>query len=290
VPSARAASAFATLWRPGIARSCTRQQQLEALDEILPVVLAAQAELPEIRLAEAPAHGATTRRLRRYRQRVAALNTRAPAAGKDAMLGLVVALQRTVTVEVILADVQHRRHGEAEFAGALELETRQLQHVELPGIIEEIQRRRSQVAADADASPAAAAISPTNAVTVDLALEPVIPITGARAAAMNRSISPHTAHGGVARRGDRRLLGAMPGLTISSPADSSTSGCQSPRSSGTSGISASSGARPGGSARLSTIVNGSPRWCRKRATDRPVTPSPTTTRCAVDAIRVGALI
>jgi hypothetical protein len=76
-------------------------------------------------------------------------------AGKDPVLGLVVARHGAVPVEMIRRNVENRGDGETQLSGALELKARQLKHVELDRVIKEVQRRRAQVASDPDPSPGA---------------------------------------------------------------------------------------------------------------------------------------
>ena len=87
-----------------------------------------------------------------------------------------------VAVQVIGADVEHRGGAAGERVGGLELEARQLEHVELGRqLIEQLERRLAEIAADARtrrrrARPCAA----SSVVTVLLPLVPVMPTTGAR--------------------------------------------------------------------------------------------------------------
>ena len=63
-----------------------------------------------------------------------------------------------------------------------------------------------------------AAICPTNTVTVDFALEPVMPATGTCASRMNRSISPSTVTPASRASRTTGISRASPGLTINSDA------------------------------------------------------------------------
>ena len=66
------------------------------------------------------------------------------------MFGPMVALQAAVAIQMIRRQVEHAGHRQAQFAGALKLKTRQLQHIQLDPIVQHIQRRRTQVAAHGD--------------------------------------------------------------------------------------------------------------------------------------------
>ncbi len=82
---------------------------------------------------------------------VVAVDHRGLGMGVDARLGRGVALDRAVAVEMIGRDVEDGRRRQLQRLGGLELEAGQLQHVELGLRVEQVQRRRAEVAADAGA-------------------------------------------------------------------------------------------------------------------------------------------
>ena len=110
-------------------------------------------------------------------QRVVGIDHGGLAAVEDARLGGRVVGERVVAVQVIGRDVEHRRGRGAQRLRGLELEARELEHVEAgAGALEQVERRLAEVAAgDAPRAPAAfASIAPTSVVTVLLPLVPVI--------------------------------------------------------------------------------------------------------------------
>ena len=85
-----------------------------------------------------------------YRQGIVEVGDRDRIAAEHAALRRDVVVEALVAVQVIGADVQHRRRDRTQCAGGLELEARQLQHVEIATAPEQRQRGRTQIPAGPD--------------------------------------------------------------------------------------------------------------------------------------------
>src|SRR5207253_2334375 len=71
-----------------------------------------------------------------------------PGTTEDPVFGQVIRRQAAVAVHVVFADVQYGGDFSTELICRLKLETRQLQHVQLDVVAEQVQRWRAEVAAD----------------------------------------------------------------------------------------------------------------------------------------------
>ena len=105
--------------------------------------------------AQREAQGARGRARHGHHQRIIEIDHRGVAAGENTRLGGGIARHARVAVEVIGADVQDRRGAAVQCGRGLELKARQLQHVQLGALGEQIERRLAQVAAGAHAHPGA---------------------------------------------------------------------------------------------------------------------------------------
>ncbi|RMM43280.1 hypothetical protein ALQ77_05336 [Pseudomonas corrugata] len=125
-----------------------RHQVLEFEGQVFLAVLFTQPEALEVRYAQAerPARHALAQQ--RTGQRILAVEHHLPGTPENPVLGQVISRQAAIAVHVVFADVQHSRHFGAEMIGGLKLEARQLHHVQLDVIAEQVQRRRSEVTAD----------------------------------------------------------------------------------------------------------------------------------------------
>src|SRR3569833_291161 len=79
---------------------------------------------------------------------IVAIDYRGLRARIDTCFGLDVAGKRMVTIKMIRRNVKNSRRSQLQRLGGFELKTRQLEYVKLRVISEQIQRRRTQVAAD----------------------------------------------------------------------------------------------------------------------------------------------
>ena len=132
--------------------------------------------------------------------------------------------------------------------------------------------------------PAAAAISPTRVVTVLLALEPVMATSGALAWRTNRSMSPDIFTPRAAASRSAGVASGRPGLTYSSLARHRKSTSSAPQRTSTCGNWALRVSSSGGHMRVSTTAKGTPWRARKRTSDMPLLPRPTTMRNWSEAI------
>ena len=177
---AAAASAFATLCGPGVAKLADRRQPPAAegvVDEVAAFDRHARRRSKPNVTAGAPGaqrdHAQGRRRCRRRPCR----RLRPPHPG----LGSGVGLHRAVPIEMVRRQVEDRRRLRRERRGAVQLEARQLDR-------EHVERRRAAAStsgapilpAVAAAAPAAARIAPSIWVVVVL---PLVPVTASQACA-----------------------------------------------------------------------------------------------------------
>ena len=173
-------------------------------------------------------------------------------------------------------NVEHDGRSGARLRGRLELEARDLQHVDVRGLAEQIERGRTQVAAGRRAealAPPACAAAESSRCSCRSSRSPQAPAL--RAARANSSTSPSTSS-------PRRRASTASGRSSARPGDNSTRLARSSQrgssvSSSTrpSGTAARSSARPGGAERLS--ITSTARRGREIARDRSArAPRPTT--------------
>ena len=112
-----------------------------------------EAEAVQFRLAEAPADHLDPGSHQGNRQGVVPVHYHLVTAAKNAVLGGMIGGHAAVPVQVIGADVEHGGHGQAELAGAFELEAGELQHVEFTTVRQQVQRGCTEIAADTDVEP-----------------------------------------------------------------------------------------------------------------------------------------
>ena len=127
-----------------------RQQLVELERQPLLAVFLDQAESLEVRLvqAERPArHGIGDQR---SGQGIGAIHHDLAGTAEDPVLGQVVVSHAVVAIHMVFADVQHGRHLGVEAIAGFQLEARQLQHVQLDVVGQQVERRGAEVAADGD--------------------------------------------------------------------------------------------------------------------------------------------
>ena len=125
-----------------------RHQVLEFEGQVLLAVFFADTESLEIGFAQAEGPAWLAFAYQRTAQGILAIDHELPGATEDPVLGQVIGRQTAVAVHVVFADVEHGRHFGVELIGGFQLETRQLHHVQLDVVAEQVQRRRTEVAAD----------------------------------------------------------------------------------------------------------------------------------------------
>ncbi len=124
-----------------------RHQRLKLERQVLFTLHFTQAKGLEVGLVEAegPARAAFHRQW--PAQGVLAVDNHLAGTAENPVLGQVVGRQAAVAVHMVFADVQHSGHFCVELVGGLQLETGQLQHVQLDVISQQVQRRGTEVAA-----------------------------------------------------------------------------------------------------------------------------------------------
>jgi len=121
---------------------------LELERQVFLAVHFAQAEGLEVRCVEAKGPARTAFDRQRTAQGILAVDHHLAGAAEDPVLGQVIGRQAAVAVHVVFADVQHGGHFGVELVGGLQLEARQLQHVQLDVVRQQVQGRGAEVAAD----------------------------------------------------------------------------------------------------------------------------------------------
>ena len=124
-----------------------RQQCLKLEGQPGPAILFQQAEALEVRTGQAEAPARQLIGDQRASQIVIAVDDHLTRTAEDPMLRQMVGRQIGIAIHMIFTDVQYRGHLGVQRLGGFELEAGQFQHVQIGALIEQIKRRRPDIAA-----------------------------------------------------------------------------------------------------------------------------------------------
>ena len=114
---------------------------------MLLAILLKQTKALEVRLAQTEIPAGQLIGHQRTRQCVIAVDHHLARATEDAVLGQVISRQISVAIHMVFADIQAGRHLGIQLIGGFQLEARQLHDVQLDLIIQQVQRRGTEVTA-----------------------------------------------------------------------------------------------------------------------------------------------